>query len=54
MMGHLVSEALMTRLDRSLVASKNIYIAGDKGTDENGGGVLIMRVTPKGKIKYDG
>lgn len=27
LMGHLVSEALMSRLDRSLVASKNIYVA---------------------------
>lgn len=27
LMGHLVAEALMSRLDRSLVASKNIYIA---------------------------
>ncbi len=27
LLGHLVSEALMSRLDRSLVASKNIYVA---------------------------
>lgn len=27
LMGHLIAEALMSRLDRSLVASKNIYVA---------------------------
>jgi hypothetical protein len=31
---------------------KNIYIAGSSGTDEDGGGVLIMRATSKAKIRW--